>query len=171
MNYLLALCSGLVLLAVLISGCTISSPQAPASPAATLASQQPSATPAPADGTPGPAITGTSWKLGWFDDTNGVWSKVAEGSTITAMFGTDEKVTGSSGCSEYSTDYHLGTDPKIWIRRPEVPSKICQAPFGVMKQEAHYDTDLGWAVDYAITNNQLVMFDKTGKKILQFDPA
>lgn len=171
MKYTLAICSVLVLLvAVLASGCSSSAP-APVTPVAT---QAPAATitQAPAAATTSvPTLTGTSWKLGWFDDTKGIWSKVAEGSTITASFGTDGKITGSSGCSDYSTDYHLGTDPKLWIRRPEVPTKTCQTPTGVMKQESAYDTDLSWSEDYAITGNQLVMFDKTGKKILQFDPA
>jgi heat shock protein HslJ len=80
-------------------------------------------------------------------------------------------VSGSSGCNQYSTVYHLGTDPKIWMQRPDVPSQVCQSPIGVMKQESAYDTDLSWAQDYSITNNQLLMFDQTGKKILQFDPS
>jgi hypothetical protein len=59
----------------------------------------------------------------------------------------------------------------IWMQRPEVPTQVCQNPFGVMKQESAFDTDLSLAVDYTITNNQLQMFDQTGKKILQFDPS
>jgi heat shock protein HslJ len=171
MKHALAICSVLVCLAaVIVSGCTSSAP-APATPVATQSAPAAAVTPVPAAAAAMPPITGTTWKLGWFDDTKGIWSKVAEGSTITATFGTDGKVIGSSGCSDYSTDYHLGTDPKLWIRRPEVPTKICQAPTGVMKQESAYDTDLSWSEDYAITGNQLVMFDKTGKKILQFDPS
>ncbi|MGA2918106.1 META domain-containing protein [Methanoregula sp.] len=171
MKYPLAFCTSLLLLAVLFGGCTSQAPQSTATPVATAAPQQPALTTVQVSAAAAPAITGTTWTLGWFDNNNGVWSKVAEGSTITATFGADGKVSGSSGCNQYSTVYHLGTDPKIWMQRPDVPSQVCQSPIGVMKQESAYDTDLSWAQDYSITNNQLLMFDQTGKKILQFDPS
>lgn len=164
MKYLFSLCTGFVILAVLISGCTSTSPQSSSS----QSSSSQATTTAPAL-----SFSGTTWKLGWFDDNKGVWSKVAEGSTITATFGpgTDANVNGFSGCNEYSTRFLLAGDKKIEIVRPAVPDKICQTPFGVMNQESAYYTDLEFAVNYDITNNQLVMFDKTGKKILQFDPV
>lgn len=172
MKALHVLCAGALVLIVLISGCTSSSTQAAATTAA------PSTTPAPQAAVSteqttasAPVITGTTWVLGWFDDTKGVWSKVAEGSTITATFGTDGNVTGSSGCNKYSAQYRLGTDPAIWIRRPEIGATSCQTPLGVMSQESYYNTDLSLAEDYKIIDDQLVMFDKTGKKILQFDPS
>lgn len=173
MNYRFGFITLLVLTGVvlLFSGCTSQAPQASGTPAVPAAvSQQMTQTAVPAAAQT-PTITVTSWKLGWFDDNKGVWSKVADGSTITATFGADGKVSGSSGCNQYTTSYHLGTNPKIWIQRPDVPAQTCQSPFGVMKQESAYDTDLGWAVDYSVTNNQLLVFDQTGKKILQFDPS
>jgi len=171
MKYLLALYTTLVILAVLASGCTSSTSPASATPAPAQVTQSVAITPSPAVTTSTPSITGTTWTLGWFDDTKGMWSKVAEGSTVTLTIGANGRLTGSGGCNDYSAEYHLGTDPMIWIRRPEIGTKTCQAPTGVMNQESAYYTDLSWAEDYAITNNQLVMFDKTGKKILQFDPA
>ncbi|MDD1693942.1 MAG: META domain-containing protein, partial [Methanoregula sp.] len=142
MKFIIMLCTGLVILAVIVSGCTSSSSQAPVTPTATPSSQQPAITTPHVTGTSAPSITGTTWKLGWFDDTKGVWSKVAEGSTITATFGTDGYLTGSSGCNEYSAQYRIGTDPMIWIRRPDIGTKTCQSPLGVMSQESYYDTDL-----------------------------
>ena len=118
-----------------------------------------------------PSLTGTTWKLAWFDDTSGVWSKVAEGSTITATFFSEGKVTGSGGCNGYTSDYQLGTSPRIWFRRPVVTERLCQTPTGVMSQESAYFTDLEWAETYSITNGQLLIFDKTNRKILQFDPS
>jgi heat shock protein HslJ len=156
---------------ILICGCTSTSPQAPS----VTTSPPPQTVPVTTEQAPGTTaaatLSGTSWELSWFDDTKGIWSKVSEGSIVTARFGTDMKLTGSGGCNDYSVEYHLGTDPMIWIRRPEIGSKTCQSPLGVMKQEAAYYTDLSWAEDYSITDNQLAMFDKTGKKILSFDPA
>jgi heat shock protein HslJ len=158
---------GLLVLALLVSGCTSQPAQIPATPAATAI---PTAAATSAAAIP-PTLTGTTWNLAWFDNTNGVWSKVAEGSTITATFLNEGKVTGSGGCNGYSADYQLGAAPRIWFRRPVVTERKCQTPTGVMGQESYYFTDLEWAETYSITNGQLLIFDKSGKKILQFDPS
>jgi heat shock protein HslJ len=160
-------CIGLLVLAVLATGCTSQPAQTPVTPVTTAV---PTTTAAPTAVVPS-EIAGITWKLGWFDDTKGVWSKVAEGSTITATFLNEGKVTGSGGCNGYSADFHLGDAPRIWIRRPVVPERLCQTPNGVMSQESAYFTDLEWAETYSITNGQLLIFDRTNKKILQFDPS
>jgi heat shock protein HslJ len=161
-------CIGLFILAILVTGCTSQPVQAPASPAATPAPVQTVATTLT---TPPPTLASTVWKLGWFDDTNGVWSKVADGSTITAAFLNEGRVTGSGGCNGYSVDYQLGNESHVWITRPVVPEKhLCQTPTGVMSQESYYFTDLLTAETYSITNGQLLIFNKENRKILQFDP-
>jgi heat shock protein HslJ len=172
MKYLLALCTGILVLAVFISGCTSSSSPAPA---ATTLSPAAVATAEPVT-TATPSIAGTTWSLGWYFTTNGIWSKVAEGSNVTATFSTagnsvDGTVSGSSGCSKYITTYHLGKGQEISIKRPEVPTLVCQTPFGVMNQEAAYNSDLELARNYSITDGQLLIFNDQGQKILQFDPA
>ena len=170
MRQLFFLCTGFIVLAVLVSGCT--------GPSATTQGVQPAAAQAQ-QVTGSPAVTptaatslvGTHWQLGWFDDTKGMWSKVAEGSTITAKFSADGKLRGFSGCSDYITDYQVTETPKIWFKRPAVSEKECQTPNGVMSQESAYFTDLEWSQTYAIKDGQLLLFDKTSRKILQFDPA
>lgn len=159
----------LVLMAVLISGCTSQPAAAPATPAPAAPAQVTAAPAAPTSAAA--SLIGTHWQLGWFDDTNGVWSKVVEGSTITAKWSADGKLRGFSGCADYITDYQFTESPKVWIKRPAVSEKICQTPTGVMKQESHYYTDLAVAETYELKDGQLLLFDKTGKRILQFDPA
>lgn len=156
--------AGLLILAVLFSGCT-------SQPAPAPVTQAPASTPQATEVThmATTSLIGTDWKLGWYDDTKGMWSKVIEGSTVTAKFSSDGKVSGYSGCSDYVTDYQLTESPKIWFRRPAVSTKVCQTPTGVMGQESEYFTDLEWSESYAIKDGQLLLFDKTGKKILQFD--
>ena len=65
--------------------------------------------------------------------------------------------------------FQTGDPQTIQIKRPEVNMTICQTPTGVSTQESDYFTDLNWATSDTITGDQLLMFDKTGKKILQFD--
>jgi heat shock protein HslJ len=100
-----------------------------------------------------------------------MWSKVVDGSNVTATFFAEGRVTGSGGCNGYSTDYQLGEPAIIWFRRPLVPDHLCQTPNGVMSQESEYFTDLSWAETYSVTNGQLLIFDRTNRKILQFDPS
>ncbi len=161
-------CLGLLILALFTTGCTSQPAQIPPSPAATAAPVQ-TTTVMPVSSPP--TLTSTTWNLAWFDDTKGVWSSVAEGSTVTATFLNEGVVTGSGGCNGYTVDYQLGNESRIWIRRPAVPEHLCQTPNGVMSQESAYFTDLEWAETYAITDNQLLIFDKGNKKILQFDPS
>ncbi len=161
-------CFGLLVLAVLICGCTSEPAAAPATPTPAPVVEQPTA---PSIASDAETLLATSWNLGWFDDTKGVWSKVAEGSTITADFSADGKVRGFSGCSDYVTDYQLTESPHVWFVRPAVSEKVCQTPTGVMSQESAYFTDIEWSETYAIKDGQLLFFDKSGKKILQFDPV
>lgn len=162
------LCAGLLVLAILISGCTSQPAATPTTPTPAPAIEQPTATPA---ASAAETFIGSHWKLGWYDDTKGMWTKVAEGSTITAQFTADGKIRGFSGCSDYITTYQITESPKIWFRRPAVSETLCQTPTGVMSQESAYFTDLEWSETYATKDSQLLFFDKSGKKILQFDPS
>jgi heat shock protein HslJ len=167
MRVLYFACIGLLLLVVIMTGCTSQPAQTPAAPATTVTTVQTTTTP----GAVPPSLANTVWNLAWFDDTNGMWTKVADGSNVSATFFTEGRVTGSGGCNGFSADYQLGNESRIWIRRPVVPDNLCQAPNGVMSQESAYFTDLSWAETYSITNGQLLIFDKTNRKILQFDPS
>jgi heat shock protein HslJ len=110
----------LLALTVLGSGCTSQPAQTPAAPAATAT---PADTPAiPETAAPLP-LTGTTWNLAWYDDTKGVWTRVIEGSSVTATFFNEGKVTGSGGCNGYAVDFQLGDPQRIWFRRPEVPDR------------------------------------------------
>lgn len=159
---------GLLVLAVLATGCTSQPAQTPATPAVPAAASSPTAPATPA----APTLTSTTWTLAWFSGENSLWSKVAEGSTITATFLNEGIVTGSGGCNGYSSRFQLGNESRIWFDRPQVPlNNLCQTPLGVMSQESYFFTDLQNAETYAIVNNQLVVYDRNSKKILQFDPS
>jgi heat shock protein HslJ len=115
-------------------------------------------------------LTSQGWNLGWYDDTKGVWSSVIEGSNVSIWFGLNGNVSGSAGCTKYySASYTTGAPNTIQIQRPAESTITCQTPTGVIAQDSQYFTDLSWSTTYAIAGDQLQLFDKTGKKILQFD--
>jgi len=159
----------MLVLAVISCGCMTQAPLPvpTVSPTITLP-EKPMAT---ADPKIPQTIHNTTWKLGWYDDTNGIWSSVISGSSITALFGIDEKVRGSGGCNEYSSEFHIGNDQMLWIRRPGNATSQCSTPTGVMHQESEYFTDLSRSQAYSISQGQLLIFDREGRKILQFDPT
>jgi heat shock protein HslJ len=169
MNFSSLLLPCLLILTIAFCGCTAQPvPVAPSVPVTYAIVEQTStvsATPIVPQ-----SIRDITWKLGWYDDTKGIWSSVISGSTITATFGNDEKVRGSGGCNAYSTDFHLGNAPKIWIRRPVVQDIECSTPTGVMHQESAYFTDLSRGQNYTLMNGQLLIFDSENRRILQFDP-
>jgi|WetSurMetagenome_2_1015567.scaffolds.fasta_scaffold29092_3 hypothetical protein len=161
----------LLAVSILAAGCTNQNPQ-PAPPATTAPV---TTVPIPPVQPRVPTLSGQGWNLGWYDDTKGLWSSVIQGNNITAWFGADGNISGQVGCSYnystyYSTGYQTAGNGSIYIRRPDVNVTTCQAPTGVLEQNSEYFTDLGWANSYTITNNQLLLFDMSGKKILQFDP-
>ncbi len=157
---------GLLILAVMITGCTSQTvPSAPPTQPATPVQQPVTQQTSP----PAPQLVGTNWKLGWYDNTNGMWTSVVSGSSINAIFASDEKMSGFGGCNPYITVYHLMDAPKVSITRPAVSDNQCQEPIGVSSQESYYYTDLERVDTYSITDGQLIFFDKQGRKILQFD--
>ncbi len=169
MRALFLTCLGLLILAVLITGCTNRpAPALPTTvPTATTSVWPDCVLPVP----PPDTLTSATWTLAWYDDTRGMWTRVIEGSTITATFFNEGRVTGSGGCNGYSTDYQLGNESRIWFRRPVVPDNLCQSPTGVMLQESEFFTDLERAETYAIMNGKLLVYDVANKTILQFDSS
>ena len=87
------------------------------------------------------------------------------GTSITALFGADGKLTGSSGCNQYSAAYTLN-GAQITIGLPVGGQMMCEQP--VMEQEQAY---LGWlpqAANYQVNGNQLVITNAGGTKILTY---
>lgn len=126
-------------IAALCAGCT--SQPAQTTTTTSASSAQVTGTTAAA----GPSLTGTNWKLGWYDDTKGFWSSVIQDSTITATFSPDNTITGWNGCGQYTTEYQIQktTPGGIWIRRPAVADFTgCQKPTGVDNQVTSYYADL-----------------------------
>ncbi len=164
MKIIRCICGVLILAFLLAGGCTSPPAPSPSTPVPTTATTVPEGPPVPARF----LLTDTVWDLAWFDDTTGVWSKVADGSTVSATFFPDGIVNGTGGCNRYSTRYELGEAHHIYIVRPVVPDHLCQSPVGVMTQESEFFTDLARADSYVFNETGFQIFDNTGRKILEF---
>jgi heat shock protein HslJ len=110
-------------------------------------------------------LVGTNWTLDSFYTADAVSSVIA-GTTITAVFDKDGKVTGSAGCNRYFASY-TATGTSMSIGSAGSTKMYCTSP-GVGQQESTYLASLGRAVTFTITGDRLSLADTKGKTLLSF---
>jgi len=115
---------------------------------------------------PAPApLVGTTWTLDSFFASDAV-SSVITGTTITAVFDKDGKVTGSAGCNRYFGSYTM-TGTSLSVGSVGSTKMSCTSP-GVGQQESTYLASLGRTASFSVTGNRLVLADANGTKLLSF---
>lgn len=117
----------------------------------------------------GIAMTQATWTLESLTDSDGVHIPVIRGSTVTARFGANGRMTGNSGCNGYSAMYTT-KDYAIDLSLESVPSMVCQDN-GIMDQESAFLSDLSEASSFRVTESSLKFFNASGKTVLVFVPA
>jgi heat shock protein HslJ len=110
-------------------------------------------------------LVGTIWTLDSFYTADAVSSVIA-GTSITAVFDKDGKVTGSAGCNRYFASYTI-TGTSMSIGSAGSTAMYCTSP-GVGQQESTYLASLGRAATFTITGNRLNLADTNGKTLLSF---
>ena len=114
----------------------------------------------------GTEMTRTGWALTSYADPGGILLPVIPDAGITAGFGTDGQVRGSSGCNEYIANYTV-TDYAIRISDPVRTEMNCNGT-GVMEQEQEFLSDLPKVSFLRIGPDALTLFDSSGKPVLEF---
>jgi heat shock protein HslJ len=148
----------LVILAVLLSGCTGQTPETPAP------------SPSPTAAAVGADIAGTAWVLTAYADGGGSLSPVINGTVITASFGEDGQISGSAGCNRYGGSFVAEGD-SITFGPLVTTLRACSDPAGVMEQETAFLTALESAASYRVADSRLEIAAATGAVVLQFAPA
>jgi heat shock protein HslJ len=113
-------------------------------------------------------ITGT-WNLFSYNNGKGAIQSVMIGSTTTAVFGSNGKLSGTGGCNQYSAGYTTTALNGITITQPTSTMMACAEP--VMQQETQYFSLLPTAAKFEISDDQLTLFNSAGTKILIFKSA
>jgi len=161
MKKILSVILGILLLSIFLAGCT-SQPATPEPvPTPTPVVTQPIATQS--------SIVGVwdlvSYNNGKdFEKAVGGIESVITGTTTTADFRADWKLSGSGGCNQYNAEYTTTASNGITITQPITTLMACAVP--VMQQETQYLSLLQQATKYEISGDQLTLFDKTGTKLL-----
>ena len=110
-------------------------------------------------------LVGTPWTLDSLYTADAVSSVIA-GTTVTAVFGEDGRVTGSAGCNNYFGSYTLsGSSLSIG---PLGSTKMNCPGQGIMLQESTYLASLGRTAGFTISGNRLSLADMQGATLLTF---
>ena len=106
------------------------------------------------------------WEVTAFLNGDAVSSPLP-GTTLTATFGDDGSLSGSSGCNNYMSTYTTNQGA-IEIEPPGGTKKFCAEPEGVMEQEAAYLAALPTAVQYRIDGGSLSLLSADGTTVVTF---
>jgi heat shock protein HslJ len=115
----------------------------------------------------GPPLEGTNWVLDSYFDGVGAMVRPLQGTAITAVFGVDGNMTGSSGCNTYGASYTVDGN-SLSIDTPAATNVFCETPIGSMEQEQQYLSLLPEATSFNLSSGFLTMTDANGRLILQY---
>jgi heat shock protein HslJ len=83
------------------------------------------------------------------------------GTRLTAVFGDDGTLVGSTGCNTYRTSYETDGET-IAITPPAATRKYCEEPEGVMGQEAAFHQALAEVARFALADDVLELLYPDG---------
>jgi heat shock protein HslJ len=99
-------------------------------------------------------LVGTAWDVISYNNGKEAVVSVLAGTTLTAIFAAEGKLSGSAGCNNYSAEYESDAS-NIAIGAVATTRKMCAEPAGVMDQEAAYTAALQTAATYTIDGDKL----------------
>ncbi len=114
-------------------------------------------------------LAGTSWNVISYNNGSEAVVTVLTGSSITAVFAEDGRLSGSAGCNNYTSPYSTeGTEIAIG---PVAATRLLCPDEDVMDQENAYLNALETAATYQITGNAMEMRTADGAIVAIFSRA
>ena len=114
-----------------------------------------------------PKLTVGEWQMVSYRDADGNTVSALAGTDVTASFGEDGQVTGTSGCNSYFGSY--ATDgAAISIGPLGLTMMYCETPEGVMDQESGYLAALEQAASYRMSGNELTLHTEDDSTCVRF---
>jgi ABC-type amino acid transport substrate-binding protein/heat shock protein HslJ len=119
---------------------------------------------------PANPLVGTSWQAtAYYDQNAASMVPVLEGTVLTAVFGKEDQLNGSSGCNTYSAQYMVDGNA-LAIDDIGMTRTVCTQPEGIMEQEDAFVAALTSVASYTMEGNQLFLSDGSGQVVLEFVP-
>jgi len=111
------------------------------------------------------SLTRTEWQVVAFNDGSNQLTGVLEGTTLTALFDTDDRLSGHAGCNTYTTSFSRDGD-SISIGPPGVTRMACDQP--IMDQEARFLEALEQAASFELGHETLYLRAADGAILVWF---
>ncbi|MCO6450613.1 MAG: META domain-containing protein [Caldilineales bacterium] len=112
-------------------------------------------------------LAGTNWRVTFYNNGNQALVSPLAGTQITALFGEDGMVAGTTGCNQYQADYTVDGE-SISIGLALTTRMMCPEPEGVMDQEQMYLAAMSQAATYLIQGNDLELRDAAGTRVVTY---
>ncbi|PID87281.1 MAG: hypothetical protein CSB13_00225 [Chloroflexi bacterium] len=106
------------------------------------------------------ALSGTAWVLEAYADADGNMVDVLPETDVTAVFGEDGSLSGSSDCNQYKTSYEVDGESINVNETIATTMMMCSEP--AMQQEAAYLANLVPVATFAISGDKLTLHDANG---------
>lgn len=106
-------------------------------------------------------ITGRRWLATGVNNGRGGVASLIVGTEIDAVFGDEERLTGSDGCSGYAAPWVIKTD-RITLGPIETSPGLRPALEGAVQQADAFITAMGRAVTFRIEGDRLELRDAAG---------
>lgn len=126
-----------------------------------VVSQTPVGEAAPADFSGASSLTRILWRLQSYQGT-----AVAAGAEITAVFGDDGSLVGSSGCNNYNTSFTV--DGGALTINPIIAATMMACEETIMQQEMAYLAVLPTAAAWTVADDTLTLSDASGAALLVY---
>jgi len=117
-----------------------------------------------------PGLTGVVWRATNYNNGQEAVVGMLEDTEITAIFGEDGSLSGSAGCNNFITGYTV-SDNQITIEPAATTMMMCDAPAGVMEQEAAFLAALSTAATFTVNGRVLEMRTADDAMALRFEVA
>jgi heat shock protein HslJ len=102
-------------------------------------------------------LAGSAWSVTAYNNGNQAVVGLIEGTELTAVFGADGTVSGTSGCNNFSGGYMADGAGAIQIGPLVSTMMACSDPEGVMEQEMQYLAALQTAATYRMEGDTMEM--------------
>jgi len=99
-------------------------------------------------------LSGSSWQVIAYNNGRQAVVSVTLGTTLTAVFGAEGKLSGNAGCNNYTAPYKAD-GKQISIGPARTTRRMCAEPPNIMEQEAQYLEALTTAATYRIDGSKL----------------
>jgi heat shock protein HslJ len=120
---------------------------------------------------PAPAGVEGAWvATGYLNADKAAFVSIILDSEVTALFGADGTVSGTSGCNTYSGGYTIDGDT-LAISQLINTQMACDSPEGVMDQESVYLAALQSSVTFQNDGATLTLLDAEGRRTVTYTAA